>query len=119
MAKQLHPFDTFSVRDLNLHLMKKLGYSIKSKSDCAKLSELIFKEGLGLISQSTLYRILLYDKEHKPFYTTLSIITQFLGYVDWEDFCEAIHSKKSFSYDNGELPKASPTGPSIWLHARH
>ena len=106
MAKQLHPFDTFSIRELNLQLMKKLGYSIKSKSDCAKLSELIFKEGLGLISQSTLYRILLYDKEHKPFYTTLSIVTKFLGYIDWEDFCKAIHSKKKFCYSNGQVPNA-------------
>ena len=103
MAQQIYPFDAFSVRELNLQLMKKLGYSIKSKSDCAKLSELIFKEGLGLISQSTLYRILLYNKEHKPFYNTLSIITQFLGYIDWEDFCRTIQSKKKFEYTNGHL----------------
>jgi hypothetical protein len=103
MAQQLYPFDAFSVRELNIQLMKKLGYSIKSKSDCTQLSELIFKEGLGLISQSTLYRILLYDKEHKPFYNTLTIITQFLGYIDWEDFCKTIHSKKKFEYTNGHL----------------
>jgi hypothetical protein len=103
MAQQLYPFDAFSVRELNVQLMKKIGYSIKSKSDCAKLSELIFKDGLGLISQSTLYRILLYDKAHKPFYNTLTIITQFLGYIDWEDFCRTIHSKKEFNYRNGVL----------------
>lgn len=103
MAQQLYPFDAFSVRELNLQLMKKIGYSIKSKSDCAQLSELIFKQGLGLISQSTLYRILLYNKEHKPFYNTLTIITQFLGYIDWEDFCRTIHSKKEFNYRNGVL----------------
>ena len=107
MAQQLYPFDAFSVRELNLQLMKKIGYSIKSKSDCAKLSELIFKEGLGLISQSTLYRILLYDKEHKPFYNTLSIITRFLDYIDWEDFCRTIHSKKKFEYTNGHLSKTN------------
>lgn len=107
MAQQLYPFDAFSVYELNLQLMKKLGYSIKSKSDCSKLSESIFKEGLGLISQSTLYRILLYDKEHKPFYNTLSIITQFLGYQDWEDFCKAIHSKKKFEYTNGHLSNSN------------
>lgn len=107
MAKQLYPFDAFSVRELNLQLMKKLGYSIKSKSDCARLSELIFKEGLGLISQSTLYRILLYNKEHKPFYNTLTIITQFLGYIDWEDYCRAIHSKKKFEYTNGNLSQTN------------
>jgi hypothetical protein len=106
MAQQLYPFDAFSVHELNVQLMKKLGFSIKSKSDCAKLSELIFKEGLGLISQSTLYRILLYDKGHKPFYTTLSIITQFLGYIDWEDFCKAIHSKKKFNFNNGLIPNS-------------
>ncbi|NBU80740.1 MAG: hypothetical protein EBS55_03730, partial [Flavobacteriaceae bacterium] len=103
MAQQLYPFDAFLVRELNLQLMKKLGYSIKSKSDCAKLSELIFKDGLGLISQSTLYRILIYNKEHKPFYNTLTIITQFLGYIDWEDFCKTTHSKKKFEYTNGHL----------------
>jgi hypothetical protein len=107
MAQQLYPFDAFSVRELNVQLMKKLGYSIKSKSDCVKLSELIFKEGLGLISQSTLYRILLYDKEHKPFYNTLCIITQFLGYIDWEDFCKTIHSKKKFDYTNGHLSQTN------------
>lgn len=103
MLQQLYPFDAFSVRELNLQLMKKIGYSIKSKSDCAKLSDLIFKEGLGLISQSTLYRILLYDKEHKPFYNTLTIIAKFLGYIDWEDFCKTIHSKKKFHYTNGHV----------------
>jgi len=107
MAQQLYPFDVFSVRELNLQLMKKLGYSIKSKSDCVKLSELIFKEGLGLISQSTLYRILLYDKKHKPFYNTLNIITRFLGYVDWEDFCRTMHSKKKFDYTNGHLSQTN------------
>ena len=104
MAQQLYPFDAFSVRELNLQLMKKLGYSIKSKSDCVKLSELIFKEGLGIISQSTLYRILLYNSTHKPFYNTLSIITQYLGYKDWEDFCKSIHRKKEFNYSNGQVP---------------
>ena len=106
MAQQIYPFDAFSVHELNLQLMKKIGYSIKSKSDCAKLSELIFKEGLGLISQSTLYRILLYDKEHRPFQNTLTIITQFLGYRDWEDFCKKIHRKKEFSYRNGQVSNA-------------
>ena len=101
MAQQLYPFDTFSVRELHLQLMKKIGYRIKSKSDCSKLSELIFNEGLGLISQSTLYRILLYDKEHKPFYNTLTIISQYLGYIDWEDFCKSIHSNKKVEYTNG------------------
>jgi hypothetical protein len=115
MAQQLYPFDAFSVRELNLQLMKKLGYSIKSKSDCAKLSDVIFKEGLGLVSESTLYRILLYDKAHKPFYTTLSIITQYLGYTDWEDFCKTIHRKKEFNYCNGQLSNA-PLESSLLYH---
>ena len=107
MAQQLYPFDAFSVRELNLQLMKKLGYRIKSKSDCVKLSELIFKEGLGLVSQSTLYRILLYNSTHKPFYNTLSIITQYLGYKDWEDFCKTIQNKKKFEYSNGHLSQTN------------
>lgn len=107
MAQQLYYFDAYSFHELNIQLMKKLGYRIKSKTDCAKLSELIFKEGLGLISQSTLYRILLYDKEHKPFYNTLSIIAQFLGYDDWDGFYKAVQYKKRFEQINGNLSKVN------------
>ena len=104
MTKQLYNFNAYLAQELNIQLMKKLGYSIKSKSDCSKLSELIFKEGLGLISQSTLCRMLLYDKDHKPFFSTLNIIAWYLGFIDWNDFSKTIKIKKQYSYNNGHVP---------------
>lgn len=42
-------FDKFAIDRLRYELLKKIGWSISSKTDCSALSELISQSGQGLI----------------------------------------------------------------------
>jgi hypothetical protein len=83
-------FDESIAHQLKVELWQKKGLRIFSKSDCNQLRDQIFKEGLGYLSESTLYRLFLSQKFHKPYFNTLNIIARFLNYPDYLSFYESI-----------------------------
>ena len=71
-------FDQFSLDQLKFAILEKIGYNITTKPDCAKLSDLIAKNGYGRISESTLYRLFFQFKKHRPYKSTLDILCKFI-----------------------------------------
>lgn len=72
-------------------LFKKLciqvGFPIRTKLDCLKVSELIDQAGLPGISESTIYRLFLLPKNsNQPYLHTLNILAKFCGYNSWNTF---------------------------------
>lgn len=86
---------------LKIELWQKKGIRVFSKSDCNQLRDRIFKEGLGYLSESTLYRLFLSPKFHKPYFNTLNIITQFLEYPDYLTFYESNTSNLNLNTNLG------------------
>lgn len=83
-------FDKSIAKQLKVELWQKKGLRIFSKSDCNQLRDQIFNEGLGYLSESTLYRLFLSPKFHKPYFNTLNILARFLNYPDYLSFYESI-----------------------------
>ena len=67
---------------------KRLGRPVKSPIDFDLLSLRIGETISEQISPTTLKRIYGYiSTEHTPRYSTLSTLSRFVGYSDWDDFC--------------------------------
>lgn len=94
-------FDQFALDRLRFELLKKIGWSISNKPDCAQLSELIANSGLGRISESTLYRLFFQFDKHTPYKNTLDILCRYLGHEDSFDFIEKLMNHRKELHYNG------------------
>ncbi|MDO4159585.1 MAG: hypothetical protein Q4D41_03920 [Prevotellaceae bacterium] len=93
---------------LRIEVENKLGKPLKSPTDFNQLSLCLQKEIKEDISISTIKRLWGYaDANHRTSYTTLSILSRFLGYSDWEDYCMALRLRimaEDYSKDeNGHI----------------
>lgn len=83
---------------------KNIGFKIKNRGDCHKLSEQIAISTDEEISYNTLRRFFGLDKKTKPNSKTLNILAKFNGFESFADFSQLFLSKfnwrlKEFSYD--------------------
>jgi hypothetical protein len=77
----------FQKDELFKKLCIKVGFPIRTKLDCKKVSELIEQAGLPGVSESTIYRLfLLKQYTNQPYLHTLNIFAKFCGFNDWADF---------------------------------
>lgn len=67
---------------------KTIGFKIKNRGDCQKLSEQIFVSIDEEISYNTLRRFFGLDKETKPNSKTLNILARFNGFESFADFSQ-------------------------------
>jgi hypothetical protein len=81
--------------------VKKIGWSISSKPDCAALSVIIAKTGNGIVSESTLYRMFFTFNKHVPYKSTLDIICKFLGYSDSVEFIQKLENSRQTLHFSG------------------
>lgn len=76
---------------------KKFGRKLRTPADYNALSLSIVKDVKENISLSTLKRIWKYVKStHTPSENTLSILSRFIGFSDWDSFCEAVNKKTEY-----------------------
>ena len=86
---------SFSLLELKSQIQVKLCFTINSKPDCKKLSEILLLEGFGSVSETTLYRLFVNYSGIVPYKNTLNILVRYIGYNDWENFIEAIENESS------------------------
>jgi hypothetical protein len=90
-------FRSYSLLELKSQIEIKLCFPINSKPDCKKLSEVLFLEGFGSVSETTLYRLFLNYSGIIPYKNTLDILVRYIGYNAWENFIEAIENASSYN----------------------
>lgn len=92
---------------------------MKCSSDFEFLSRAISSRNRDQISVSTLKRLWGYDKQRpQPYYSTLSILSRFLGFRDWDEFLshEDHKSPTSFSYTAAALfSHELEVGDQLWI----
>lgn len=67
-----------------------VGHPLRSPRDFSQLNDDIFMRTHEFVSASTLMRLWGYiESDIKPRVHTLNILSRFVGYRDWEDFCAA------------------------------
>jgi hypothetical protein len=97
-------FDLYILEKIKAELARKLGYRITGKSDCKRLSEIIFSQGIGYISESTLYRLLLHPSDRNYYKSTIDIISVFLGFNNAADLIDNFDQIKYNANFNGIVP---------------
>ncbi len=104
MPRPKYKISNYQLSGLKWYLEVKIGFNILSKFDCRKIAELIQLE-MGLsISESTLYRLFLWNNNnHIPYYHTLGILSQYLGYESWQKLEENIEQLLKFQFSFGKL----------------
>jgi hypothetical protein len=104
----------FQKNELYKKLCTKIGFPIRTKLDCRKLSELIEKEGLQSISESTIYRMfLLKGNSNQPYLHTLNIFARFCGFEDWNNFEKAQMEAEQFLFGFGKFHQKQPNFKSL------
>ena len=74
--------------DIRRRVVIRAGFGIKTKQDCRVLSELIHEDLGETLSESTIYRLFLLKEDRHFFYkTTYNILSRFIGFVSWDDYC--------------------------------
>ena len=93
---------------LKTSIEQSIGYKVKIPRDFKRLSELIFNRTHELISESTLKRLWGYvNGDIEPRISTLDILSQFIGYTDFEQFRRLVVEPAKNGND-----ATTPTSPS-------
>lgn len=96
-----------SRNQLKNYIEKKVGFSISSVSSCRRLEKILYK-GSFFVSYSSLSRIFLPEKQkHETRISTLDILSNFLGYYDYEQFRTHINHEHSTFMLSARLEVAS------------
>ena len=110
MPKPNFVLNDFHKREIFKKICMRVGFPIRTKLDCKKVSELIEKEGLIGVSESTIYRLFLFnDSSNRPYLHTLNVLASFTGFIDWNDFEAQQNKIDSFLFgfgkfeDNGKI----------------
>lgn len=95
---------------------KQVNFKPSSPRDFNQIREIIYDSTGKTIGITTLKRLWGYDKgEHKPYLSTLDILSSFLGYANFINFCDSINVKntktKSSEFLEGTL-KAEDLEPN-------
>lgn len=91
----------FMIYQLKKLTEKNIGFKIKNRGDCHKLSEQISTSIDEEISYNTLRRFFGLDKETKPNSKTLNILARFNGFESFADFSQLF--PKQFNWYQKEL----------------
>ena len=98
----MHPnFDEYALECLKRMVSEKIGYQISNRPDCLKLSEIISENGIGYISDTTIYRLFFHNGKHKPYRYTTDILSIFAGYKNSHDFLDSINATRGTLYQHG------------------
>jgi hypothetical protein len=98
----------FQKNELFKKLCVKVGFPIRTKLDCKKVSELIKQAGLPGVSESTIYRLfLLKQYTNQPYLHTLNIFAKFCGFNDWADFEDVQAETEDFIHGFGKFQTKS------------
>ncbi len=91
------------LHDLMRHIEKRSGIRLQSFSDCKRLSELLDQSGINL-SALTLSRCFGFTKsEHRPFASTLNLLSVYLGFRSFNHFSQATNEAVRYALTHPEL----------------
>lgn len=111
-----HHVTTYIRKQLLRYLSVRVGFPIRNKLDCTRVSELIVESGLPVISESTLYRFFLWENNrHMPYLHTLDILTKFCGFEDFKAFESYTQEIDRFTFGFGRIEKEEAPGAKSLL----
>ena len=110
MPKPRQRLDSQLRQDLYLALQRKTSISLKTKSDCTKVSTLMIHGDLLFQQVPCIESFISNNSQTRPFTTTLNEIAHFLGFKSFDDFsqwaqtnCHSIYSNASADKNSNEI----------------
>ena len=101
MPKGLPRIDLVMLEKFRGRVAQTLNLSLNSNKNYNYFSNFIFEKTHIQISPSTLRRVFQYHSHHLPTKSTLDLVSQSIGYVNWDDF---IQKEQTYSqYDLSQL----------------
>lgn len=88
MPKGLHRIDLVMLERFRAKVAQTLNLSLNSNKNYDYFSKFIFQKTHVQVSPSTLRRVFQYDSHHIPTKSTLDLVSQSIGFVNWNDFIE-------------------------------
>lgn len=93
----LQATESYYITLLKKNIEKKIGFQMLQFNDCFVLSESLAKEKIN-VSAHTLARFFgLYKESHRPYNSTLNLLSDFLGFESFGFFCNEIVKSQAFS----------------------
>ncbi len=84
MPKPKYRISQVILNALKMKLEDALMFRIFTKPDCKKAATVIQERTKKAISESTIYRLFLWEKNsNSPYFQTLEILTEYIGYPSW------------------------------------
>ena len=103
--------------NLKLQLENALGYPLIGKPDCRAAAIKISNNTGNPISESTLYRLFLWDKnENLPYLQTLHTIANFIGYCTWMELEKHLIELYNFKSTTGVFSEEFDKKPHSLLY---
>jgi len=104
MPKPLLDISPILLKRFKQEVFINIGFSIRSKSDCKKLSQLMTDYGNQTLSESTLYRFFFKTPEqHHCYQNTLDKLAAFVKLDSWDAFCRKNNLDDNYNVSNGAL----------------
>ncbi len=108
MPKGLHRIDLVILERFRAKVAQTLNLSLNSNKNYDYFSKFIFQKTHVQVSPSTLRRVFQYDSHHIPTKSTLDLVSQSIGFVNWNDFIEKEQTLSQ--YDLSQLISAIQLG---------
>lgn len=108
MPKGLHRIDLVMLERFRAKVAQTLNLSLNSNKNYDYFSKFIFQKTHVQVSPSTLRRVFQYDSHHIPTKSTLDLVSQSIGFVNWNDFVEKEQTLSQ--YDLSQLISAIQLG---------
>jgi hypothetical protein len=105
MPKPKYHISKNKLNDLKAQLENRIFYKISTKLDCKKVSQLIQEKTGKTVSESTLYRMFLWEgNQNTPYLHTLDIIAEYIGFKNWFELENQLIDLAKFQLLYGVLP---------------
>lgn len=102
---------------LKWKLEEELTFRLLSKLDCKKASVVIFNQTGKTLSESTLYRMFLYDKNASvPFLQSLETLASFVGFTNWAELESHLTEINYFRIKSGIFSENAENEPHSLLY---
>lgn len=105
MPKPKYRISRLLLTALKWKIEELIFFKISNKADCKRLSEIILLKKNKIISESTLYRLFLWDgNQSAPYIHTLDILAEFLDFKNWSELESYLNGLQNFKFLFGVYP---------------
>lgn len=105
MPKPTYKISQSLVKSLKWKMEEVLFFKISNKLDCRKIALLVQEKTTKTVSESTLYRLFLWEgNQNSPYLHTLDILAEFIGNKNWFELEKELNELNQFRLLFGVLP---------------